>query len=417
MKKNNCFDSNILTEVTDAKKMLLKGIKTTTKIESVDLSNSIGRILAKNIKSDFNIPPHDNAALDGYAFNLNDSLKRKKIKIIGTSKPGKPFLKKINSGEGIRIFTGAPILHSKSGLKLNKILMEEDCLFENGHIVIPNRLDKKSNIRPKGEDIKKGLTIIKKGKKIRAVDIGYFASMGLEKVVVYKKLKVGIFSSGNELLKKKKKKNKFQIFDSNKITLISLFNAIGCQPIDLGILNDNYNDAKKGLNTSTKVCDMIVTTGGISSSETDKIIDVLRDFGKIKFWRLAIKPGRPLAFGKLNNIPFFGLPGNPVAVIVTFFMIICEYINIFNGRTNYKLPFDRVSAGFSFKKKIDRTEWLRGSIKEIKKQFLLLRYEKQGSGILSSIFNSHGIIELDSSIEVVKKGDKLKFYKFEEMLN
>ncbi len=415
MKKNNCFDLSTLTEVGKAKRLMLKGIKSIKKVESIRLIDAVGRILAKNIVSNFNIPPYDNAAVDGYAFNLKDSLKKNKLKIIGTSKPGEPFLKNIKSGEGIKIFTGAPIIYSKKGLKINKILMEEECKIKDDYIILPGQIDEKSNIRPKGEDIKKDLVTIKKGRKIRSVDLGYFASMGLKHIPVYKKLRVGIFSSGNEL-SRKKQISKFQIFDSNKITLISLFTAIGCESIDLGTLGDNYDSVKKGLKSSTELCDIIVTTGGISSSETDKIIDVFKDFGKINFWRLAIKPGRPLAFGKLNNIPFFGLPGNPVAVIVCFFMLICEYINIVNGRIGYKLPYNQVSAGFSFTKKIGRTEWLRGSIKKIKKQTQLVKYEKQGSGILSSVFKSQGIIELESNIKIINKGEKLKFYNFEEML-
>lgn len=418
MKNLNCYKKNKLMPLNKAKEILLKGLVPLKKIEIVNVKVASDRILAENIKSKNDSPPYDNAAVDGYAFNYKDYMENNlmNLKIVGSSKPGSPFLGEIKTGECIKVYTGAAIINKINKMQKDTIVMEEDCTKKNNRVEIRENFSFGVNIRRKGEDINKGSLVLKKGIKIRSVDLGYIKSLGIQSLKVYKKPCVGVFSSGDELLSNSKKNNDFKIFDSNKYTLLSLLNKSGCNAIDLGLIFDNYDDAKKKLNLSVNKCDLIITTGGISSSETDKISKVVKEIGTLKFWKLAIKPGRPLAFGKINNIPFFGLPGNPVAVIVTYLMIIIEYINKFKGRRNYELPYNIIPSGFTIKKKIGRTEWLRGSVTKKNNNFKLIKFSKQGSGILSSIKETEGIIELDDFLSEVKVGFPLKFYKYEDII-
>ena len=417
---NHCFDNKKkLISIKKAKKIILGECKVSKYHETIDINDCVGRVVFQDIKSQINVPPHNNSAVDGYGFNFEDYKKNrdKKFKIVGSSKPGKPFNRKISSGELIEIFTGAPILKKCNQLQVDTVIMEEDVSNTlNNSIKLPSNIKKGSNIRLFGEDIKKNDKIYNKGRKIRPLDIGYLASVGISKIKVFKRIKVGIFSTGNEISDSKYKK-KFQIFDSNKLTLIFLLKKIGCEILDLGIIYDDYNESKKKILDSTKKCDLIITTGGISTGKTDNISKVLQVIGQLDVWRLAVKPGRPMAFGKVKAKPFFGLPGNPVAVVLTFLMFVTEFIRKMNGRTVDTIKYNLIPSSFSFEKKVGRTEWLRGNVVERKSNLFLEKFYSEGSGILSSVARTEGIIEIESNKKSIKKGELLKFYKYEEFLN
>ncbi len=403
-----------LIAVDKAKKIMINSIKTKINVEYVSLIESEDRILAENIHSKFNIPELDNAAVDGFAVNyISIKKKIKKFKIIGVSSPGQPFNGVAKIGEAIRIFTGAYLLNKNN---VNTIIMEEDCNFTRNYVELIKFPESGSNIRKKGEDIKKKQLLFDKGRKIRTVDLAQLSSIGLKRIKVYKKLKVGIFSTGNEL-SNSDKKSKFAIYDANKVTLMSMFKKIGCDSIDLGIIKDNLNQTKKLIFANLNKCDLIVTTGGVSSSQIDKISQILKEHGEIGFWRLAIKPGRPLAFGKFGNTPFIGLPGNPVASIVTFFMLVIDYVKKLSGNNNTEIIERLLPSCFEMKKKIGRKEWLRGKVKIINNKKYIEKFHTTGSGILSSISKTDGIIEIDENKKVIKKGTILKFYRYEDMLN
>ena len=407
---------NKLTDIETALKIVEKNLIKTTAYEEVSLEVCEGRILAENLTSRYDIPNYDNAAVDGFAFNFKNLKKNNdELIIANTSKPGKPFSGKIKEGEAMEIFTGSYIFKEKSNV--DTVVMHEDCLVKKRKVKILNLPPQGSNIRPSGEDIKKGTVLFRKGTKLRSIDLGAIASIGISKIKVYKKIKVGIFSTGNELSKYKNTKDKFKIFDSNKITLISLFKKLNCITFDFGILRDNYEISKKKLLSSASKVDIIITTGGVADSQSDFIVKVLNDIGELKLWRISVKPGRPFVFGKINKKPIFGLPGNPVAVVVTFFMIILKFLNRMNGRDPYFLKYRLVPSGFSFKKKLGRTEWLRGSIMFQNNQLVLKKFKSEGSGILSSIIRSEGIIEIEKDTHYIEKGEKIKFYNFEELLN
>ena len=416
-KKNTIKLNKKLTDFRTAKMAIMKKARLIVKTEYIEIDSCVGRILAEDVKSKINVPPSDNSAVDGYGFNYLNSLKNKSLKIIGSSKPGEPFLQKLMPNTTVRVFTGAPLLKNKSSCNIDTVIMTEDCIIVGDKVFFKRLLKKGSNIRLKSEDIRKGNIVMSKGIKIRPYDVGYLASVGIKKLKVYKKINVGVFSTGNEIKKEGIKKNDFKIFDSNKLNLLSLLDRIGCHVQDLGIIKDDLNQTHKKLLESTNNCDLIITSGGVAASETDQIIKTINEIGEIFVWKLAIKPGRPIAFGKIKSKFFFGLPGNPVAVLVTFFMIIVDFIYTISGRTKLPIKYNLLESNFNFKKKIGRTEWLRGSIKEYKNKLKVSKFNNEGSGILTSIAKTDGIIELNEKTEFVTKGEMLKFYKYEDFLN
>ena len=387
-----------------------QSIKLSKKTEHIKIEKSEGRILSKNIIANFNIPEEDNSAVDGYAINLKNN--ERLFSIVGESKPGKPFKKRLKKNEAIKIFTGSNILKEN---KVNTVVMLEDCKILKDSIEIINSFTKGQNIRKKGEDVKKNTIVFREGRKIRPVDLAQLLSLGIKKIDVYKKIKVGIFSTGSEINKNSKRKKNY-IFDANKLTLISMFKKIGCDAFDLGLVKDDFYETKKKILESYSKFDLLVSTGGISSSDTDMVGKILSNFGKIKFWKLAIKPGRPFAFGEIKKTPFIGLPGNPVAAIVTFLMLVVDYVKILSGDRNYKVKKDLINANFSMKKKLGRREWIRGWVTEKNSKKYLEKFDITGSGIISSITQSDGIIDIDENVEYIKKGEKLNFIRYEDIL-
>jgi len=410
MKKNK----RLISVFSAKKKMIdsLKKFKNTS--EYIDFRDAENRVLAANIFSKNNIPEFDNSAVDGFGINYKSVKKRNKtLKIVGESRPGKPFKKKVKVGEAIIIFTGSIILKSNN---IDTVCFEENCLVDNKTLQILKLPGKGDNVRKKGEDIKKNKIAFKKGRKIRTVDLTQLSSLGLKKVKVFRKIKVGVFSSGDEISSKTVKR-KYSIFDANKTVLTSLLKKVGCEASDLGLIKDNFEQTKIKLNKSLSSFDLIITSGGISKSKIDHIGNFFSISGKINFWQLALKPGRPFAFGKLNNTPFIGLPGNPVAAVITFLMLVVNYLQKLSGIEKNEIIERLIPSNFEMVKKTGRTEWLRGSIKKINNNYFLEKFHTSGSGIISSISQTDGIIEINENIKYIKKGTLLKFYRYEDILS
>ena len=344
---------------------------------------------------------------------MNFKKNNKIFNVVGQSRPSSPYLKTLKTNEAIKIFTGSNILKKN---KINAVVMLEDCKILTDSIKIRKKIKINQNIRKKGEDVQKNKVVFLRGRKIRSVDLAQLSSLGLKKVDVYKKIRVGIFSTGSEINQNLKRKKNY-IFDANKITLISMFKIIGCEAFDLGVIRDNFNETKNKILKNSSKYDLLVSSGGISNSDTDMIGRILSSYGKINFWKLAIKPGRPFAFGEINKTPFIGLPGNPVAAIVTFLMLVVDYVKILSGNRNIKIKKNMISSNFSMTKKPGRREWIRGWITEKNNKQFLEKFNTTGSGIISSISQSDGIIDIDEDVKYIKKGKKLNFIKYEDILN
>ena len=271
------------------------------------------------------------------------------------------------------------------------------------------------NYRLKGEDIKKSQKILSKGSKINKQNINLIAASGIRKIKVFKKIKIGFFTSGNELRKPSKSLKNSEINNSNFYALDSLLDKNFIEKKYCGNLKDNLKTVKNNLTKSSKKFDILITAGGASVGDEDHLISALSDLGKIFFWRAAIKPGRPLAIGKINKCFVICLPGNPVSVQLLYAMLINPLIEKFSGGI-FKLPkSNKIAVNFDMKKKTQRMEWLRVIKNKYKNQDLVVRYPKQGSGMISSISYSSGIIEVDENISKIKKGDIFEFYDFESL--
>ena len=379
------------------------------KSELVNLQNSRGRFLFEDLKSKVNLPPFNNSAVDGYAL-LKKDLNNKYFYCSRRIAAGDKKNIKIKSGEAIRVFTGARMPSNSS-----TIVMQENILIDKDKIKILKFPKFGENYRLKGEDIRKNQKILSKGTKINQQNINLIAASGIRKVKVFKKIKIGFFTSGDELRKPTENLKNSEINNSNYFALDSLLDQRFVSKKYFGNLKDNLKVVKSNLLRASKKNNIIITAGGASVGEEDHLIDALSSLGKIFFWRAAIKPGRPIAIGKINSCYVICLPGNPVSVQLLYAMLIKPLIEKLSGGF-FKLPkTNKIICNFSMKKKTQRMEWLRIIKKTINNQDVAIKYPKQGSGMISSVSYSDGIIEINEDISEVKKGDIFNYYDFETL--
>lgn len=381
-------------------------------IELINLLNAEDKILAENIYSKINLPPFKNSAVDGYAilkYDLNNSQK-----IISKTRiaAGDSKEVKINKGEVVRIFTGA-----KMPLNSNTVVMQENTKLENNKLKLLKIPNYGENCRHKGEDISKGKLVLKKGSKIDVKNLNLIAAIGYNKVKVYSKIKVGFFTSGNELVKPTTKLTKSKINNSNYFLLNSLLNKNYISKKFLGNLSDNYKKVENNLLKNISKFNMIITTGGASVGDEDHLVKALENNGKIFFWRAAIKPGRPIAVGKIQNTYIVCLPGNPVSVQLLYAFIVKPLILKLLGAPLKKISAEKLKTNFSMIKKTKRLEWLRVSKKFINNEYVIVKHPKQGSGMISSISYSDGIVEIPEHVSSIKKGDIFDYYDFDKLFN
>ena len=381
-------------------------------IELINLLNAEDKILAENIYSKINLPPFKNSAVDGYAilkYDLNNSQK-----IISKTRiaAGDSKEVKINKGEVVRIFTGA-----KMPLNSNTVVMQENTKLENNKLKLLKIPNYGENCRHKGEDISKGKLVLKKGSKIDVKNLNLIAAIGYNKVKVYSKIKVGFFTSGNELVRPTTKLTKSKINNSNFFLLNSLLNKNYISKRFLGNLSDNYKKVENNLLKNISKFNMIITTGGASVGDEDHLVKALENNGKIFFWRAAIKPGRPIAVGKIQNTYIVCLPGNPVSVQLLYAFIAKPLILKLLGVPLKKISAEKLKTNFSMIKKTKRLEWLRVSKKFIKNEYVIVKHPKQGSGMISSISYSDGIVEIPEHVSSIKKGDIFDYYDFDKLFN
>ena len=380
------------------------------KSELVDLENSQGRFLFEDLTSKVNLPPFNNSAVDGYALLKKDLIKKKFFFCYRRIAAGDKKTIKIKSGEAVRVFTGAKMPSNSS-----TVVMQENTLVNEDGIEILKVPSFGENYRLKGEDIKKNQKILFRGSKINQQNINLIAASGIRKIKVFKKIKIGFFTSGNELRKPTKNLKNSEINNSNFFALNSLLDQKFILKKYYGNLKDNLNIVKNNLLRASKNNNIIITAGGASVGDEDHLINALSTIGNIFFWRAAIKPGRPIAVGKINNCYVVCLPGNPVSVQLLYAMLINPLVEKLSGG-KFKLPnSNKIVADFSMKKKTQRMEWLRIIKKTINNKDIALRYPKQGSGMISSVSYSDGIIEIDEDISEIKKGDIFDFYNFETL--
>jgi molybdopterin molybdotransferase len=351
--------------------------------------------------------------VDGYAvaFDDLDPNAETRLAVVGRATAGHPFTGAVAAGQAVRIFTGAQMV---SGA--DTVIMQEDCRPDGDAVVIRPGIKRGANIRSAGEDIGAGSVILRQNRRLRPQDVGLAASVGRARLAVYKPLKVAVFSTGDELYDPGWELPAGGIYDSNRYTLMALLEGLGCAVDDLGILQDRFESIRDALDGAATNHDLIVTSGGMSVGEEDHVKTAVETLGSLHFWRLAIKPGRPIGLGQVGAVPFVGLPGNPVAVMVTFMRIARPMILRLGGCHEVAPNVFRVRADFSHKKKTGRREWVRARlVADGDGRMVDAKFPRQGAGILSSMVDADGLVELPEDMDRLEAGTVVDFLPFSEL--
>jgi len=402
-----------LMSADDALSFLIDSASVTAKTEAVSLDDSLGRILASDIHSTINVPGFDNSAMDGYTIALNNSqvaqenLSFKVVDRIAAGSTGKD----LNSGSAARIFTGAPIPKGA-----NTVVMQEECKLseDKSQITVARAINLNENIRPTGNDILKGNVILSSGNQIKPQDISLAASVGVGELVVFKKIKVGVFFTGDELVEPGNPLSPGKIYNSNRYALVALLKQVGCDVVNLGNIEDKLDTTCDALEALESQCDLIMTTGGVSVGEEDHVKPAVEKLGELNLWKIRMKPGKPLAYGKVKQTPFIGLPGNPVSSFVTFCIFSLPFIKKMQGNSNYESKILKVKTNFDCKRAKPRREYARVRIDYSTETPLANLFPKQGSDVMSSVVWADGIIEIPENT-TFEAGTILNYYSMDEL--
>ncbi|KAA0576777.1 gephyrin-like molybdotransferase Glp [Azospirillum sp. Sh1] len=412
---NDCFAfGGPMMAVEPALALLAGRVGPVTATEIVPLSDALGRVLAADLVAPFNVPPHDNAAVDGYAVFFDDLAADGATVLPVTARVaagqwlGRPAVR----GEAVRIFTGAPM---PSGM--DTVFMQEDCRSDGSTVALPAGIRRGVNRRLAGEDVREGSVVLAAGRRLRPEDIALAASLGHAVLEVRCRLRVAVFSTGDELRQPGQVLEPGAVYDANRFALIALLTRLGCAVTDLGILPDRFETIRDALAEAAASHDALITSGGMSTGEEDHVKPAVEANGRLDFWRLAIKPGRPVALGRVRGAVFVGLPGNPVAVVVTFLRIARPILLRLMGAADEAPRAIPVRAAFAHKKKPGRREFLRGSLARGEDGALVAsKYPRDGAGVLSSLVESEGLIELPEDLAGVEPGMTVDFLPFKEFL-
>jgi molybdopterin molybdotransferase len=377
--------------------------------ESVDIFAALGRVTVQDVISPINVPPHDNSAMDGFAFDgaqLRDT-QGLSLKVVGTALAGKAWAGAVNAGECVKIMTGAIMPEG-----LNTVVPQELCHIAPSDVVeIPAGLLKAGdNRRLCGEDIMQGQPALPKGALITPAAAGLLASLGVPNVSVVRRLRVAYFSTGDEILSLGEAPREGAVYDSNRYTVHGMLQALGCEMIDMGVVKDNPDLLEKAFNQAAEQADAIITSGGVSVGEADFTKAMMKKLGDVVFWKIAMRPGRPMAVGRIQkgqrSAVLFGLPGNPVAVMVTFLAFVKPALLKMMGSTATPLPMLRARTQEVLRKKPGRTEYQRGIVsRNAQGELQVITTGNQGSGVLSSMVQANGLIVLSHPQGTAQVGD------------
>ena len=401
----DCCSSPSLISVDDAITQILEPVSALKQSELVDIENALGRVLAEDVCSSINVPGYDNSAMDGYAIRSADCEKPGSQLLVAQRIPAGQVGQPLEAGTAARIFTGAPI-----PANADTVVMQEHCEQKEDQVIINKPVKTGQHIRRAGEDISQGGTVLKIGHQLRPQELGLLASVGLAKVPVTKKLKVATFFTGDEIVEPGNELADGQIYNSNKYTIKGLLQTTGCEIIDLGIVPDTLEATLEVLKQAASEADVVVTSGGVSVGEEDYVRIALEQLGELKMWRIAMKPGKPVAYGKVDNAIFMGLPGNPVSTFVTFLLFVKPLILKLQGADKYFPTRMPVIADFDWPS-LKRQEYLRVRLIESDKGLLATLYPHQGSGVLSSVCWADGLVEVLVG-KSIAKGDGISYLSF-----
>lgn len=398
----DCFTPKTLLTVAQASEHILHGIQALQAWERVDLRTSLGRVLAHDVTVRMNVPSQRNSAMDGYAFRYADSQNIPLLNVVGTAFAGHPFQGELHAGQCVRIMTGAVVPDV-----CDTVVMQEHVSREGDNITLQTLPKMGANVRGVGEDLRAGAVLLAIGHKMTAADLGLLASQGIAEVDVLRRVRVAFFSTGDELKSLGETLNDGEIYDSNRYTLFGMLAQLGVDILDLGRLPDQMDVIQQTLRDASRLADVLISSGGASVGEADYIAEALRQTGAVDFWKIAMKPGKPLAFGRVgDDCLFFGLPGNPVAVMVTFLIFVRPAILTLMGeRVPAKITFPAISTT-PLKKAAGRSDFQRGICQQqVDGTWQVQTTGAQGSHILSSMSAANCLIVLEQERGAVAVGE------------
>jgi len=377
--------------------------------EIVPLAEAAGRILAHDLLAGMDLPPHANSAVDGYAIAHADLLPDRDtvLPVGGRAAAGHPLGRAIERGEAIRIFTGAPMPEGA-----DTVMMQEDCTLADGKVTLQPGIKQGANRRHAGEDVASGAMAQHAGRRLGPADLGLAAALGHDWLAVRQRLRVALVSTGDEVREPGTALPPGAIFDANRTMLAALLRGLGCTVSDLGIIADRETALTDILAKAAAENDLIVTSGGVSTGEEDHVRAAIERLGRLDFWRLAIKPGRPVALGQVKGVPLVGLPGNPVAAALTFAILARPLILQLAGAVELAPQTFPVAAAFAYKKRAGRREYVRATLARDGGALTARKYPKDGAGILSSVVNADGFAIIDEAVTQLAPGTTVEFLPF-----
>ncbi len=390
----------------------------TVAAQEIPLMQALGRIVAADIISPIDVPAHDNSAMDGFAFDGKQlGLTPLKLRVVGTALAGKAWQGNVKAGECVKIMTGAVM---PTGLD-TVIAQELATMHTSGSesiVEIPaGILQAGDNRRKAGEDLQRGLPALRVGSALSPAALGLVASLGIAKVKVYRQLRVAYFSTGDEVLSLGDAMREGAVYDSNRFTVFGLLTRMGCQVIDMGVVRDDPVLLEQAFNKASENADVIITSGGVSVGEADFTKAMMKKLGDVAFWKIAMRPGRPMAVGRLGKCILFGLPGNPVAVMVTFLAFVKPALLHMMGGTASTTPYLRAKSAVALRKKPGRTEYQRGFVRTLSDGTLQVEAAgNQGSGVLRSMVEANGLIVLHHHQSSVAAGEEVDVMMFEGVI-
>lgn len=390
-----------MLSIDQARVLLLAAAKPITEIEVLPASEALGRILATNIISAIDVPPLDNSAMDGYAVRISDAQQGAFLPV-SQRIPAGEYPQRLAPGTAARIFTGAPIPAGADA-----VVMQEDTEVSNGQVRILRTPCRGDHLRRKGEDIAAGSIALVAGTQLGPAQLGVAASVGTEYLTVFRRLKVAVFFTGDELIQPGHPLPPGRIYDSNRATLTALLSGLGCEVIDLGTVPDDLSATKATLQVAVQQADVVMTTGGVSVGEEDHVKAALESQGTLDIWKVAMKPGKPVVYGRIGQTDFLGLPGNPVSTLVVFHIFARPFLLTRMGGV-WKPPLAfQVPAGFELTKPRDRHEFLRARLQG----GVAAIYDNQSSGALTSVAWANGLVEIEAG-RLVSEGEPVRFIPF-----
>lgn len=419
---DDCFAFNgPLLPIADAERLITERVATIGGHETVPLREAAGRVLAQDIIAPVNLPPFDNSAVDGYAVRGGDlhAGREMRLTIVGRVAAGHDTNRALKSGEAIRIFTGSPM---PAGA--DTVFMQEDCRVDGGAVIVPPGLRPGANRRLAGEDVRAGVVALPAGRRLAVQHVALAAALGLTALTVRRRVRVALFSTGDEIIEPGSRLPRAALYDSNRYLLAGLIARLGAEVTDLGILTDDVQNLERAIGKAAAEHDLVLTSGGVSTGEADHVRTAIENIGRIVFWRVAIKPGRPVAMGVIpggkrkEGAAFVGLPGNPVAVFVTFVRVVRPLLLRLAGALPEPLTAMSVRAAFAYKKRKGRREYVRVALRTAADGIIeAVKHGQDGAGVITSLTETDGLAELGEDVTQIEQGSTVGFLSYASLVS